>query len=179
MNNKTTTKPNRPKSRNEYFRRYRRNMSDEQKARVLDYARRYRVENREILKAKAQEKRANMDPVLKAAKYSERAAVRRSPLGKGCLPKGYKIEDTFPIFEEVVQLRNETGLPFEVDHITPIALNIPGLHCLENLQIVLAHQNRVKQHSIDRIMLRDDLVWDDDLEERLQKLAQEEKHQND
>lgn len=173
---KTSTKP---KSRKEYFRRYRRNMSEEQRANKAATARRYYDNNREELLAYYKQHWANMDPVRKAAKYSERAAVRRSPLGKGCLPTDYKIEDTFPIFEEVVQLRNETGLPFEVDHITPIALNIPGLHRLENLQIILAHQNRVKQHSIDRILLKDDLVWDDDLEERLMKLTQEEKHQND
>ena len=49
------------------------------------------------------------------------------------------------IYEKVQTLRQQTGLPYEVDHVVPVnSAHVCGLHCEANLQVLLEAQNIAK-----------------------------------
>lgn len=53
------------------------------------------------------------------------------------------------IYELSVKLTNETGIPHHVDHIIPISHPLVcGLHCLANLRVITAEENRHKYNNL-------------------------------
>ena len=51
-------------------------------------------------------------------------------------------------YDESVRLTNETGIPYQVDHIIPLQGKlVSGLHVHTNLQVITAEENRKKTNS--------------------------------
>jgi hypothetical protein len=51
------------------------------------------------------------------------------------------------IYIEAARISVETGIPHEVDHIIPLTHDLVcGLHCVDNLQIIPALDNRSKNN---------------------------------
>jgi uncharacterized protein YqeY len=74
--------------------------------------------------------------------------VKRREILRKRLPKWANIENIRHIYEEAVRKSKETGLEYQVDHIVPLCgKTVSGLHVFENLQIILAKENRSKSNS--------------------------------
>lgn len=115
--------------------RYREAHKEEEKA----SRRAYYLRNRErVLEQVAQYRKENL------ALYAEAAAKRRTRKLQA-LPKWASLNAIQCFYDEAARLTEETGVPFEVDHVVSLqAKTVCGLHTEANLQIVERRRNRAK-----------------------------------
>lgn len=104
--------------------------------------------------------RLEADPKLKAAElergrnhyasnvpyYTEKSERYRRRT-REAIPAWFDAEKALKIYEDARRLSEETGIPHEVDHITPIQGEmVSGLHWHGNLQILTRTENRAKSN---------------------------------
>lgn len=81
------------------------------------------------------------------AKTARRRAARRQGLPKWLTREQHK--EILNFYIRAVELRKETGIPYEVDHIIPLqGKTVSGLHVPWNLRIIPRHENRKKSRKI-------------------------------
>lgn len=83
------------------------------------------------------------NPAKRAASDGKANAVSRNPQ---CIPEDYDINTCIPFYKEARRLSTETGVPHEVDHITPVSKG--GLHHFQNLQVLTKAANQAKSDSL-------------------------------
>lgn len=80
------------------------------------------------------------------SQYRARDAKRRSDLANRT-PSWANLEAIQKIYDEARRISDETGIPHHVDHIIPLhGVNVSGLHVHNNLQIITAHENKIKSN---------------------------------
>lgn len=116
---------------------------EKNKAKVLAQAAIYRTAHKEEERAarKAHYQR-NKDRVLEIA-----AAYRRA-IKKRAIPAWADLSKIAEIYDAAAWITEQSGEPFEVDHIVPLnSPHVRGLHCEANLEILPASENRSKSNS--------------------------------
>ena len=79
----------------------------------------------------------------RAATAAKRRAVKALATPAWLTQQDFDVMEA--IYVEAEQMTNETGIPYEVDHIVPLQGEIVcGFHCPENLRIVTRRENRQK-----------------------------------
>jgi 5-methylcytosine-specific restriction endonuclease McrA len=81
-------------------------------------------------------------PVYDTKAYVNEKAARYSAQKKDQTPDDIDLEKVREFYIMAEKLTEETGVPHEVDHITPI--NKGGLHHQDNLQVLTRFENRSK-----------------------------------
>ena len=84
------------------------------------------------------------NPARVAAYTGKGDAIKRAP---DCIPDGFDIRATIPIYAERIRLTQETGVVHHVDHIIPLAAG--GKHEVSNLQVLTAEENYKKGQNND------------------------------
>lgn len=80
-------------------------------------------------------------------------AARRRKLIKLATPPWFEYNDVASLYEKCAELTKESGVLHEVDHIIPIKHSLVcGLHCLDNLRILTAFENRSKNNQFVPIL---------------------------
>lgn len=68
---------------------------------------------------------------------------------KKATPLWYEKDQCVALYEEAARLTEQTGRPHQVDHIIPLSNELVcGLHCRDNLQILLAEDNLSKSNKL-------------------------------
>lgn len=77
---------------------------------------------------------------------NHRDALRRAS-GKGEIPPWFSEGPVLALYEYAQALQESTGDLYQVDHIHPLKhFRVCGLHCLSNLQVIPAKQNKRKKN---------------------------------
>ena len=96
--------------------------------------------------------------------YNRRLAERRAKVKKAT-PAWYKADEVAEIYKLADQLRDATGIDWDVDHMYPIsAKKVCGLHVKENLQPMPSEMNNKK---LNRIKYTEYLSWLEDFDGEL------------
>lgn len=126
--------------------------------RHIEYMRKWRKANPERVREAARKHcKANPERVLATTrKWREANPDHLAALGgKGnatqrskhnCIPQGFDLASTTPFYMQSRLLTSFTGIAHHVDHIIPI--NRGGMHSPENLQVITAAENLVKQDKL-------------------------------
>lgn len=104
--------------------------------------RRYHANKEECIQRTRDWQAAN--PEKHRAYAGKKDAMRRA--GVECIPKGFTVASTFPVYAEAIAKETATGIPHHVDHIVPLTAG--GMHCPSNLQVLTATDNIMKGSSV-------------------------------
>jgi len=149
--------PDIKKRRNELTRKWK--QIPENKKRILESSKRYRLKNKEKVKERcAKYRKENPDKVREAQRrYNEknphvrkRRKMRRRKTEKQALVSWRNEDKIRQIYKKAKELQKETGVKYHVDHIIPLNHpNVCGLHVEANLQVITASENCAKQNRFD------------------------------
>lgn len=119
---------------------------EQNKERIKESDKQYRVDNKEKIKSYNKNYREINKPLYRAAQAKRRSRT------KNATPPWEKVElelikTLYAAAEYLTLLTNRT---FHVDHIIPLNHELVcGLHCLDNLQIMLAEDNLSKSNNFE------------------------------
>lgn len=120
----------------------------------VKYQKEYREKNKDILleKRRTPEKIAHKKALDQAycqanpEKICAKSAKRRAGRNKAT-PGWANQERILEIYAEARRIQEETGIPHQIDHVTPLQSPfVTGLHCEANLQVLTAEENARKSN---------------------------------
>lgn len=134
-----------------YFKRVAKNKA---KARVRERRAEQLAEEHRILKLnreRYQQERGltdeDMEWMAEQDARDRRITQKRRAAKLNASPKWASFEKMETIFREAARLQTFTGIKFHVDHIVPLVSDIVcGLHCEDNLQVLMARENIAKNN---------------------------------
>lgn len=124
-----------------------RNPTSVKQSRERTYNPKYYVDRYQRLKSEIQVKH-KLYRTLNRALYTSLSAKRRTVMTRAT-PLWYEADAVQDMYQKAVFLTEQTGVAYEVDHIVPLQSKyVCGLHCLANLQVIPASENRRKSNKL-------------------------------
>jgi hypothetical protein len=141
-----------PERVKELNKKWHKNNADRHARRHRDWRERNLEEQLEKEKAYREanrEKRTEYDKIRRQQnpEYFRAADARRRAAEQRAFPAWADSKAMLAIYVEAERISQETGIPYDVDHIVPLtSKRVCGLHCEANLQIIPASENRSKSN---------------------------------
>ena len=110
---------------------------------VVSKRKKYLKDNEEKIAAQSREWRQSNRGSVRSYRAKRRAAIKQATVPWADM-KAIK-----EIYKEAVRLSEESGIQYEVDHIIPLTgVEVCGLHCEGNLQILTTKENGSKYNKL-------------------------------